>query len=177
MGLFIRRVMGALCLDRQTFEDVEADPAATQQALLVVVLSSLATGFGLARGEFADLTPFFALTGAALLGWLAWATLVYLVGVNLLPAADTRSSPAELLRVTGFAAAPGLVHVLAPLSLLSGPVLLLGSVWMLAAMVVGVRQALDFASLSRAVAVCLTGWLLSLICVAVIGLMWARPVW
>jgi hypothetical protein len=177
MGLFIRRVMGALSLDRQTFEDVEADASATQQALLVVVLSSLATGFGLAHGELADLTPFFALTGAALLGWFAWSTLVYLVGVNLLPGADTRSSPGELLRVTGFAAAPGVVHALAPLSVVEGPVLLLGSVWMLAAMVVGVRQALDFASVGRAIAVCLTGWLLSLICVAVIGFMWAKPVW
>jgi hypothetical protein len=32
------------------------------------------------------------------------------------------------------------------------------SLWMLASMVVAVRQALDFTHLSRAVAVCLAGW-------------------
>jgi len=41
------------------------------------------------------------------------------------------------------------------------PVLLVSRVWMLLAMVVAVRQALDYESTWRAVAVCLVGWLLT----------------
>ena len=41
------------------------------------------------------------------------------------------------------------------------PVLLISRVWMLLAMVVAVRQALDYTSTWRAVAVCLVGWLLT----------------
>jgi hypothetical protein len=41
------------------------------------------------------------------------------------------------------------------------PVLLISRAWMLLAMVVAVRQALDYTSTWRAVAVCLVGWLLT----------------
>ena len=41
------------------------------------------------------------------------------------------------------------------------PVLVISRTWMLLAMVVAVRQALDYTSTWRAVAVCLVGWLLT----------------
>jgi hypothetical protein len=59
-----------------------------------------------------------------------------------------------------------------------GPALfILGSVWMLVAMFVAIRQALDYRHVTRALAVCVVGWLLSLLFVAIIGLLFARPVW
>ena len=50
------------------------------------------------------------------------------------------------------------------------------SVWMLTAMIVAVRQALDYRSTGRAVAVCVIGWSLSLLIAAVIGLVFAPAV-
>jgi hypothetical protein len=44
------------------------------------------------------------------------------------------------------------------------------AVWMLAAMVVAVRQALDYDSTARALAVCGVGWLLTIVIVIVLGL-------
>ena len=41
------------------------------------------------------------------------------------------------------------------------PVFVITAIWMLATMVVGVRQALDFQSTGRAIAVCVLGWLLA----------------
>jgi hypothetical protein len=47
---------------------------------------------------------------------------------------------------------------------------------MLVAMIVAVRQALDFTSTARAVAVCLVGWLLAMAFAVAFGLMFAPAV-
>jgi hypothetical protein len=50
------------------------------------------------------------------------------------------------------------------------PVFVLTAVWMLAAMAVGVRQALDYGSTARAVAVCGLGWVLTMAIAIALGL-------
>lgn len=155
---FTQRVMGALKLKPAVYEEVEADKHATTQALAVVVLSSVATGIGVSRtSNLASLT---AGALAALFGWLIWAGLTSFIGTKLLPEPQTESDIGELLRTTGFASAPALFHLLARLPLIGGVVSLLVSVWMLVAMVIAVRQALDYKSTGRAVGVCLIGWLI-----------------
>ena len=67
----------------------------------------------------------------------------------------------ELLRTTGFAAAPGMLRIFGIVPGLTGLVFFVASLWMLAAFVVAVRQALDYTSTGRAVAVCLIGWLVN----------------
>jgi len=167
---FVMRLIGALSLDPPIYEEVEADPTATGQALTVVLLSSLATGFG-ARG-FGDITLqsilFFATL--ALLGWAAWALLTFEIGYRLMPTPQTRADVGQLLRTTGFAATPGLFRIFGIMPGATWPVFAATSVWMLAAMVVGVRQALDYTSTARAIAVCVLGWALALAIGLVIGL-------
>ena len=46
---FLQRLVGAAALDATIYEEVEADPGATAQAMAVVVLSSMAMAIG-ARG-------------------------------------------------------------------------------------------------------------------------------
>jgi hypothetical protein len=46
------------------------------------------------------------------------------------------------------------------------PVFLLAAIWMLVAMVVAVRQALDYSNLWRAVGVCTVGWIIQGLVVA-----------
>ncbi len=83
---------------------------------------------------------------------------IYLIGTKVLPEPQTRSDMGELLRTIGFASAPGLLLVLGVIPIL-GNLLSFGiSIWMLVAMVIAVRQALDFKSTGRAVGVCLLGW-------------------
>ena len=43
---FLQRLVGAAALDAAIYEEVEADPAATGQAMAVVVLSAVAMGIG-----------------------------------------------------------------------------------------------------------------------------------
>jgi len=163
MRSFTERLIGAASLDGAVYEELEADPGATGQAMGVVLLSSAAAGVGAAGQGFPHLLASMLF---ALVGWGAWALVIYVVGTRVLPEPQTRSDPGELLRTTGFAAAPGLIRILGVLPLVGGMVGLVAAVWMLVAMVVAVRQALDFQSTARAVAVCVLGFVVYLIVVA-----------
>ena len=98
-------------------------------------------------------------TAGALLGWYIWAFLTYVIGTKLLPEPQTQADHGELLRTIGFSSAPGLIHVLAILPGLNAIVNFIAGAWMLIAMVIAVRQALDYQSSYRAMGVCLIGWL------------------
>ncbi|MBW2674273.1 MAG: hypothetical protein JRD89_12810, partial [Deltaproteobacteria bacterium] len=100
-------------------------------------------------------------------GWYLWAYLTYFIGTKLLPEPQTQSNPGELLRTIGFASSPGLIRIFAIIPGLGKVVILVGALWMLAAMVIAVRQALDYKSTLRAVGVCVIGWAIYLL---IIGL-------
>lgn len=168
--------MGALVLDPVTFEDVEADRHAGGQAALVVGLACIAGGFA-AIGS-STMTPVtFALGMAATLGaWVVWALLITTIGTHLFPEPQTSSRPGELFRTMGFAAAPGIFLAFGAMSSAAPFALALASIWMIAATVLAVRQALDYRSLGRAVLVCVTAWLLTFGITAIAGMLLARPV-
>jgi Yip1-like protein len=172
---FLQRLVGAAALDRAIYEDVEADRGATAQAFIVVVLSSIAwgVGYGGLTGGPVNIA-FFSMV--ALLSWAAWALVTYAVGALLLPEAQTKADVGELLRTTGFAATPGLLGVLGFMAPLAKPVFAVTAVWMLVAMIVAVRQALDYTSTTRAVAVCIVGWVLAIGFAVAFGLMFAPTV-
>ena len=83
---------------------------------------------------------------------------MYIIGTKLLPEPQTHSDLGELLRTTGFSASPGLLRVLGVIPLIGELIILAVSIWMLIAMIIAVRQALDYQSTGRAVGVCLIGW-------------------
>lgn len=158
MTKFMRRFLGAMALLPYIYEEIEADRRALPQALAVVMLSSLASGavywvdFG-AAGVVAGLT-------AALLGWLVWTWLVYHIGTRWLPEEATHADWGELLRTTGFAAAPGVLRVFALFSEAGNEIFWFTAAWMLVAFVLAVRQALDYKATWRALVVCLAGWVI-----------------
>ena len=173
---FLQRLMGAAALDNAIYEEVEADRGATAQAMTVVVLSSLAGGFG-ARGLGATTPANIALFSLiSLVSWAAWALLTYHIGGRLLPGPQTRVDVGELLRTTGFATTPGLLRLFGVLPGVTIPAFAITSVWMLAAMVVGVRQALDYTSTARAIAVCVIGWALAILLAVGTGLVFGPKV-
>jgi len=160
LSIFLRRIAGAALLDASTYEEVEADPGATPQAAAVVVLSSLAAGVGLSGSRgLAVSFPFFALaTVLALAAWVAFALIALQVGSRVLASPETRVDAGELLRTLGYAAAPGLCQVFALFSPAPVATSVAAFAWTMAASVVAVRQALDFTSTGRALAVCVVGW-------------------
>lgn len=161
---FLQRLIGAAALDTAIYEEVEADRSATGQALSVVLLFGLAVGvgfLGLAEPAGPQVAKAGVIMLAFLAGWAGWAFLTLQVGVRLIPAPETKSDVGELLRTLGFSASPGFLCVFGALPGLARPVVVVVLVWMLASMIVAVRQALDFRSTGRAIAVCVIGWLLA----------------
>ncbi|MFW6284588.1 MAG: YIP1 family protein [Desulfosalsimonas sp.] len=168
MNLFVDRMIRAAKLDIHLYEEVEADKSAMGQALGVVVLSSLAAGIGAISVQGAG--GIVMGTIFALIGWFIWAFLTYIIGTKLLPEPQTRADYGELLRTIGFSSSPGLIRVLGIIPGVQSIVFVAAGIWMLVAMVIAVRQALDYHSTWRAVGVCLIGWLVQIL---LLGLMLA----
>ena len=155
MTSFPERMIGAAKLNIAIYEEVEADGTATGQAMGVVLLSSLAAGVGsaaLGAGVIATVV-------AALLSWVIWAFLTYLVGTRLLPEPQTHADMGQMMRTLGFAQSPGVLRILGGVPVIGPLLLTIVSVWMLVAMVIAVRQALDYTSTWRAAGVCIVAWL------------------
>lgn len=164
MSQFADRMLRAAKLDADLYEEVEADHSSMGQAMAVVVLSSLAAGIGAIGTQGAGGIVIGTIGG--LLSWFIWAFLTALIGTKLLPEEQTEADTKELLRTIGFSSTPGLIRVFGVIPGLLPILNLIAAVWMLVAMVVAVRQALDYNSTGRAVAVCGIGWLVQ---VALLG--------
>ena len=160
----LMRMLGAARLNAATYEDVEKDTSATTQALIVVVLVSIAAGVGgLLAGDDVDVIRglgFGAIRGVV--SWAVWALVAMFIGTKLLKTEATEANWGQLARTTGFAQTPGLLNVLV---FLSGFITILVFLWQVVAMVIAVRQSLDYTSSLRALFVIL----ISLIPVAIVN--------
>ena len=160
MNSFINRVIRASMLDSSLYEEVEADKGVMGQAMGIVILASIAAGVGLYKtGGFSGI-----ITGtvASLISWYIWAYLTYFIGTKFLPEPQTQADLGELLRTIGFSSSPGLLRVFYFIPGVGVLVYFIASLWMLVAMVIAVRQALDYNSTLRAVGVCLIGYVIQI---------------
>ena len=158
MSSFNDRLIGAAKLDVKIYEEVEADSGALNQAMAVVVLSSLAGGIGItgtAGGKGIVVGAFIAL-----ISWFVWAYLTYIIGTKILPEPQTKADLGELLRTIGFSSSPGIIRILGIIPGLGGIIFVVAGIWMLVAMIIAIRQALDYQSTWRAVGVCIIGWII-----------------
>jgi hypothetical protein len=161
----IDRMLRAARLDPHLFEEVEAEPRLTREAMVVVVLSSLAA----AIGGYGHLGPRLALLAlVALVSWYIWAFLTYWIGTQLLRGPQTQADVGQLLRVLGYSSAPGVLRIAGLVPALTGPVFAAANVWMIIAMVVAVRQALDYTSTWRALAVVILGGIIHTLAIAAV---------
>jgi len=157
---FINRIIRACKLDASLYEEVEADKSATVQAAIVVILSSLAAGVGaLSLGA----SNFLLAPLLSLISWYVWAYLIYFIGAKLFPEPTTKSDHGELLRTIGFSSAPGLIRVFGFTPELMTITFIGAGIWMLIAMIIAVRQALDYQSTWRAMGVVVIGFLVQAI--------------
>ena len=147
----LNRMIGAAMLNGRTFEEVEHDRSATLQAMAVVILVSLATGIGGVLSGEADIVRgviFGVIRG--LLSWALWAAAALLIGTTLLNTPSTRADWGEVARGTGFAQTPGLLNVLVFVPVLGGIIVVVTFLWQLIAMLMAIRESLDYDSLWRA---------------------------
>jgi len=161
MNILWQRIIRAAKLDPSLYEEVEKDTQALPQAMVVVLLSAVAAGIGtiskIGTGGI------FAAVVIGLIAWYIWALLTYLIGTKLLPEPETKADLGELLRTIGFSSSPGLIRILGMIAGLQRIVFPLAAAWMLVAMVIAVKSALDYKSIWRAVGVCLIGWVVQIL--------------
>ena len=154
---FMARMIRAAKLESLLYEEVETDKDATIQALVVVLLSSLAASIG--ASTHAGLGGLIIAGLVAMLAWYVWTFMSYVIGAKLFPVSQTSASHREVWRTLGFASAPGILRVFGAVPGLTGLAFLVAAVWMLIAAIIAVRQALDYTSTVRAAGVCIPGWL------------------
>jgi hypothetical protein len=149
-------MLGVARLDVHAFEDIEADHSATIQALLVVVLVAIASGIGFLGGGLTGLA--FGIIGS-LVRWAIWALITLVIGTTIFKTPQTHADWGQMARVTGFAQTPGLLMFLGFVPLVGGVIVFAIIIWQAIAMVIGVRQALDYQSTLRAVGVVVVGFI------------------
>ena len=155
ISLFLNRIFRSVKIDPEVFNEVQKDKNATISAAIVVVLSSSAAGIGaasLGAGNFL-LAPIFSL-----ISWFVWAYIVYFVGVKLFPDSRTKTTQFSLLRAIGFSSAPGIIRIFAFNEGLMVVTFIGSAFWMLACMVVAVRETLNYKSLWKAFGVVIISW-------------------
>ena len=153
----INRMLGAAKLDTSVYEEVEADSSATTQAMAVVVVVALATGIGMFRtGCLSGLIIGIPVSIGL---WALWAWITYLIGTTIFKTAETEANWGQLARTLGFAQSPGVVKVFGFIPGIGILIFSIASIWQLVAMVIAIRQALEFTSTWRAVGVAIVGFI------------------
>jgi hypothetical protein len=157
MATLGQRMVGAMKLDVNTFEEIERDPSAITQAVAVILITSVASGIG--NIYYGGLTGIFGGLIGSLLGFLAWAGLVFAIGTKVMPDPATKADFQETFRVVAFAASPGVFLVVGIIPLIGWLFRLPIAIWMFIAMVVAVRQVLDYSDTAKALLVCVLGFI------------------
>ena len=162
MASFGDRIVGAMKLNPATFQEVENDPTAMGQAVGVIVLAAVASGIGTIW--FTGLTGLVMGVFRALVAYLIWTGIVWLIGTKVMPEPATKADFPQTFRVVAFAAAPGLLSVLTIIGiipilgwLIAALVSLLVLIWTIAAMVIAVREVLDYSTTGKAAIVVIVG--------------------
>jgi hypothetical protein len=157
MSTLANRVLGSVWLNANSYEEVEADTHANRQAVGIVILSSVAAALGAKTTSIGSMA---SLVVVALASWVIWVLLTLFIGTQLLPGNSTRADFGQLLRTTGFSSAPGILRVLGVIPVIGWAIFIAATIWMLFSFVIAVRQALDYSTTARALAVCILGWLI-----------------
>ena len=160
----IDRMLGALRLQSDVYEEVEADQKATGEAAFIVVATSLVSGAvnGVLTGASSG---FFGALGS-LLGWAFYAWVAYLVGVKLFPGPQTKSNWGELARTLGYANTARFLILFELVPGLRAITRLVVAIWVLVATVVALRAALDITT-GRAIWIAIASAIAQLVIIAV----------
>ena len=155
--IFLNRVLRAIKIDPDLYDEVENDKRATVQAGAVVVLSSLAAGIGALQ---LGVTNFFVAPLLSLVMWYIWSFIIYFVGTKLFSVTKFKTNQGKILRGIGFSTAPGLIRIFGITPELMTVTFVGSAFWMLACMVVAVQSAFSYKSLWKAFGVVVVSWLL-----------------
>jgi hypothetical protein len=155
------RVIGALKLDENAFEDAERDPTSIGQAVGVIVLGAVSTGIGWIM--YSGFSGIVSGAVSALIGVLISSLLIWLVGTKLMPGPNTQADFPQTFRTVGFASAPALFGFITIIPLLGWLLYFVIALWQIAATVVAVKAVLDYADIGKAIIVVVICWVIGMV--------------
>ncbi|MFW6133979.1 MAG: YIP1 family protein [Elusimicrobiota bacterium] len=171
MNQITDRIIKAAKLDPQLFKQVEGEPEAMSQAVVIIILSSLGAGIG--SLSYVGIIGLIFGFLRAIISWLLWAFVVYIIGAKILPDTQTSSYHGKILRTLGFSASPGILRVFGIIPSLYEISFFAANIWMIASMSVAVKQVFDYESSWRAAGVSLVSRIIVLIFTLILGLIFA----
>ncbi len=159
MAQIADRMIRAAKLDPTLFSEIANDESTMSEAVTVVLITTAAAGLGAALAG-----PMGLIGGAvlALIGWFVQAMLAFFVGTKLIPDSDTRTDFSSVLRVTGYASAPGVLAALGFIPMLGAVAMFVAGLWQLAAFIVAIRVVMNFDGNGKAIMVVVIGWIVKM---------------
>tara|TARA_B100000900_G_scaffold413865_1_gene438883 strand:+ start:758 stop:1300 length:543 start_codon:yes stop_codon:yes gene_type:complete len=143
-GEFLNIVFKSIKLDKTLYSDNKNfGEAAIYFAGLIMILDGIA-GAVAANTIIKTAVAMSGLT--AILTWLIWGILIYVIGVKLFPDKQTKAPFKKVLTAVGFAHAPGLIRFFAVTPELMVPIIFLTQFWIFAALIISTKQILSFKS-------------------------------
>jgi hypothetical protein len=139
---FVNRLLGVVKLQEPAYSEIKRDSAALNQAVIVVLLSALATNVWVA--VFAPEGLVRALGGIVLAfaAWLLFGTLAWWLGTRWFAPRWAPPDVRQVLTLTGFATAPAALNILGFVPLVGWLILMVASIWSLLTAYTAVRIGL-----------------------------------
>ncbi len=143
----LNKMIRAASLDFLLYVEVENDPGATREALLVVLIAGLSNGIGVmgVLGTEGILGGFVT----EIVGWVIWSVSIFLIGLGVF---GRKVDMEEIFRCLGFAYSAGALSVLGLIPYGIGLYIriIIIPLWIALSLIVATRQAFEFET-SRAI--------------------------
>ena len=143
-GQFLHIVISCLKLDRNIFRDPKYfGEAAIYFAGLIMILDGVAGA--VAANTFVKTS--IGISGiTALITWLIWSILIFVIGVKLFPDGNSKIPFKRILVGVGYAHAPGLIRFFAVTPELVIPIIFLTQFWIFATLIISTKNILNLKS-------------------------------
>jgi hypothetical protein len=156
MKPILKRMQRAIVLDHTLFEEVVADPAVQGQSVWAVAIYAMASAFGLfgmAGGAAVNIALI-----TTILAWYIWAFSIFYFGIRMLGPMPDGADRKTIMRVVAFASAPGVTRLFGLIPKAFEYILLISSVWVLVAAIVGLKKVFTQTTTAKITAICVGAW-------------------
>jgi cellulose synthase/poly-beta-1,6-N-acetylglucosamine synthase-like glycosyltransferase len=159
MKILFARMLRAIKLDQQLFEEIAADPSTQPQSVWAVAIFAMATSFGFFSAVGGTAVNIALIT--TMIAWYVWAFTIFYIGSRLFLEDRERAHRKTVMRVVAFAAAPGLIRLLGVIPQTSIVLMAVSSIWILVAAVLGLKKVFTQTATVKVAVVTVGAWLVA----------------
>jgi len=155
---FSKVIIRSIKLDKNLYKDPNSfGELSLYYAGLIMVLDGVAGAIALSTLYKTNII-FSGVT--ALLSWLVWGVLIYVIGIKLFPDPNTDTNFKKIMITVGLAHAPGLFRFFVLTPGLMIPIVFITQFWIFASLIIGIRETLNFKSNFKSAGVIIIAFLI-----------------